>query len=604
MGNKGNWVVSSQSNRNRSWMQAFSQMPKKSEERPAREIGLKRILESTLQDFVEALSKRCFLYTHWLGRKKGTAILANFVSCHHRSCFKVVQLHRKVMCWEDLSSSGKAHWETGAGKTPKCFKLIPWIQWVSQNAVFSDTDLLTKIQPWVDKLQVGHQTKSVIDCSREVGTSNTFSETTRRTIKELGNFKLSELDEMQKQFNAKCLRCSKGGTCYRTCCVYCRKNRPEPSKKIDVRECQVHSIPNIRILEDTRHGPQQWQCDHSKTKNARKQKKYSSPLCAHGILTSEIENFNWISGGQRNIFDSWTICWLMTWNTLQHGEKNEMSQHACFEGPRRQEFKKDVTARTCHFLTSDTRKEGKNPIFRSRTEWSKYRSNKSCEQILGDKVGVIGNFIDRMRHFHFRQLRQNAKNDKNDINDMNDMNGKNDNIGKNEHSCTEPSDILQGFGAFVELFSPFRVQTTANVVHTSGSNDRTFHRTHFILPCIKTHLVVTCFVVTCSVSWSSLRFRPHHFWHSNRFKRDWPNGWTEPSLSQNMSPRISSKSAVSTSRSTTFRARTISTPTSIILLPQPLRLKSQKLWKRDSWLHFVFDSKRPLAKSSQHFEMW
>ena len=57
---------------------------------------------------------------------------------------------------------------------------------------------MTKIQTLVDKLQDGYQTKSIIDDTGKKGFSNTFSEASRRTLKELGNIELFGLGQISK----------------------------------------------------------------------------------------------------------------------------------------------------------------------------------------------------------------------------------------------------------------------------------------------------------------------------------------------------------------------------------------------------------------------
>ena len=79
---------------------------------------------------------------------------------------------------------------------------------------------MTNIPILVDKLHAGYQTKNVINDFEEKGTSYTFSEASRRTIKELGNIILYGLGEISKTVQCPtCLRCSKEGTYYSTCGV-------------------------------------------------------------------------------------------------------------------------------------------------------------------------------------------------------------------------------------------------------------------------------------------------------------------------------------------------------------------------------------------------
>ena len=98
-----------------------------------------------------------------------------------------------------------------------------------------------------------------------------------------------------------------------------------------------------------------------------------------------------------------------------------------------------------------------------------------------------------------------------------------------------------------------------------------------------------------------------------------PNGWAGAS-SEVMSPRASSKSAVSTRRSTSPRERTASTLTSMTSPPQLLHLRSRRPWKWNSWLHhcslrsekwvltssvsLIFGKqRRGAASSSQHLQV-
>ena len=56
---------------------------------------------------------------------------------------------------------------------------------------------MTKVQTLIDELQDGYRTKSIINDSEKKGISNTFSEASRRTIKELGNIEFFELRDFQ-----------------------------------------------------------------------------------------------------------------------------------------------------------------------------------------------------------------------------------------------------------------------------------------------------------------------------------------------------------------------------------------------------------------------
>ena len=59
------------------------------------------------------------------------------------------------------------------------------------------------------------KTKSIINDLGKKGVSSTFSEASRRTIKELGNIELDELGEISKTVQCpSCLKYSKEGTVY------------------------------------------------------------------------------------------------------------------------------------------------------------------------------------------------------------------------------------------------------------------------------------------------------------------------------------------------------------------------------------------------------
>ena len=58
---------------------------------------------------------------------------------------------------------------------------------VSHDAINKDEERMSKIQTSMDKLQDGYRTKSIINDLEKKSFSNTFSEASRRTIKEMGN---------------------------------------------------------------------------------------------------------------------------------------------------------------------------------------------------------------------------------------------------------------------------------------------------------------------------------------------------------------------------------------------------------------------------------
>ena len=77
-------------------------------------------------------------------------------------------------------------------KEEDSFQVDLRIQGVSQDVINKDQERMTKTQTLVNNLQEGYQTKSIINDLGKKGISNTFSEASRRTIKELVNSELHE----------------------------------------------------------------------------------------------------------------------------------------------------------------------------------------------------------------------------------------------------------------------------------------------------------------------------------------------------------------------------------------------------------------------------
>ena len=90
-----------------------------------------------------------------------------------------------------------------------------------------------------------------------------------------------------------------------------------------------------------------------------------------------------------------------------------------------------------HLLYSNDQKEGIIPTSRKTNENDNVHSMKSCDQILNDKVGIIGKFMDRRYHLHLPQSDDNHKNEKNHKNDMNDKDSKNDMDDENDNRCSD-----------------------------------------------------------------------------------------------------------------------------------------------------------------------
>ena len=74
---------------------------------------------------------------------------------------------------------------------------------VSQDAIYKDEERMTQIQTLVDKLQDGYLTNSIINDLEKKGISHTFSEASRRTIKEMGaTLNYTNSAKHSEQFNA------------------------------------------------------------------------------------------------------------------------------------------------------------------------------------------------------------------------------------------------------------------------------------------------------------------------------------------------------------------------------------------------------------------
>ena len=149
---------------------------------------------------------------------------------------------------------------------------ISRVHGVSQDVIYKDQEKMTKIQTLVDKLQDGYHTKSIINDLRKKDISSTFSEASRRTIKELGNIEFFELGEIAKKVQCpSCFMYSKEGTVYCLCGI-CLVNSLEQTEKIENR-WEIISNPLYFIKEGhlgERHGPEQWQYDHWKARDATK----------------------------------------------------------------------------------------------------------------------------------------------------------------------------------------------------------------------------------------------------------------------------------------------------------------------------------------------
>ena len=121
---------------------------------------------------------------------------------------------------------------------------------VSQDSIYKDEERMTKIQTLVGKLQDGYRTKSI---------SNTFSEASRLTIKEMGNIELYESCETFRTIPKK-----EQSTAYWNM-SYASLEQTEKIKN----EIDIFSNP-LYIIKDGQSGdgPAQWQNDHWKATDA------------------------------------------------------------------------------------------------------------------------------------------------------------------------------------------------------------------------------------------------------------------------------------------------------------------------------------------------
>ena len=106
---------------------------------------------------------------------------------------------------------------------------------VSQDATYKDEERMTPIQILVDKQQDRYRTHSIINDLEKKGTSSTFSEASRRTIKEMGSIEFFELGETVRTIQCSpCLKYCKEGTVYCSCGL-CLMPSPEQTEKIKNR---------------------------------------------------------------------------------------------------------------------------------------------------------------------------------------------------------------------------------------------------------------------------------------------------------------------------------------------------------------------------------
>ena len=366
---------------------------------------------------------------------------------------------------------------------------------------------MTKIQTLVDQLQAGHQTKSIINDVVKKGICNTFSEASRRTIKELGSIALYELGEISKTVPG----------------IFKRRNilclRQNETRKIKNR-FEIMSNPLYSIKEDDsrgpRHGPQQWQYDHWKAKDA--------------------------TGRLRRGYDSIVDRWLKD-KRYQESLTNRVCSLWSFTTRRIQgrcHIEMILQLQPDHLLFSGTMSKAKTArwkaAIRTWTAQLELLDNSWIAGVIFTFDNLVGTSRMTRTTWKARATRQAW------------MAGM-----ARMSTATLSRQSFCKILAHSQFFLKFRVQTLANVVHGTECEDRTPHRTHMtrhrrtifscfrtrdscapftnvtslarewvsILRFLKSRLVVTCFVVICLVFLIfSFSFRPRHLRHNPRCKRE------------------------------------------------------------------------------------
>ena len=101
------------------------------------------------------------------------------------------------------SSYNKGSTGTLVANEEKFFQGDLRIQGVPKDAVLEDQERMFKIQEVVDKQRTGYKTESIINDSGKKGTSNVFSEPSRRTSKKWEVLNCTNWEGFPKQFNAQ-----------------------------------------------------------------------------------------------------------------------------------------------------------------------------------------------------------------------------------------------------------------------------------------------------------------------------------------------------------------------------------------------------------------
>ena len=199
---------------------------------------------------------------------------------------------------------------------------------------------------------------------------------------------------------------------------------------------EVKSNPFFPMKENDsrgpRHGPQQWQYDHWKAKHATRGLKrgYYDSIVHRWHADKRYRESQWNIGWTEeycrylDLQATVDIKYIATWpersryhNMLVFKLEDEKDSGKM---SHRDDFQ-SCSPITCCSRTP-RKKEGKTPVFRSRTEKDNCRSMRSCDQNLEWQSWYYWEICDRKRHLHLRHP-GNLKNGKNDIN------GKSDKIG-------------------------------------------------------------------------------------------------------------------------------------------------------------------------------
>ena len=182
----------------------------------------------------------------------------------------------------------------------------------------------------MDKLQDEYRTNSMTNDLEKNGTSNTFSETSRRTIKELG-IELYELGDTFRTIQSpSCLRYSKAGTVY-FLCGKCLLSSLEQTEKFKDRIGIISNPLFIKIdfQSGKCHGPKQWQYDRWNAKDATiAVRKRNFLWNTDGLLFRSTKNRNRRTDGLLSAASTWITSQPSTWTMLLFSMK-EIDTRTC-----------------------------------------------------------------------------------------------------------------------------------------------------------------------------------------------------------------------------------------------------------------------------------